>query len=163
MKEYVTGQNDSRIGGLPYGRAKRKIAAVGCGLVAIYNVMRRLHCPQTLEEIICDAQKLKMPWLFGVFGTKPKSLGRYFRLKKIPFEQTSDSAAFLKMLPTADAAIICTWNNKRTDGIHFFTVFNDSGKFTALNQYNADTPTVFSFETVRRNRFITGYLFYRKS
>lgn len=163
MKTYVTRQNDPLIGSLAYGRAKRQIANVGCGLVAIYNIMSRLRCPQTVEEIIRDAQRLKMPWLFGIFGTKPKSLGRYFRQKKIPFEQTSDSAVFLKKLPAADAAIICTWNSKRTEGIHFFAVLNDNGSFSALNQYNADTPTAFSAEAVRRDRFITGYLFYRKA
>lgn len=162
MKPYVTRQNDPEIAALTYGRARLKIENVGCGLVAVYNVMCRLHQPQSFEDIIRDAQRLRLPWLFGVFGTKPRSLGRYFRQKKIPFEQTNDSAVFLEKLKTADAAIICTWNSKRTHGIHFYTVLNDGGSLSALNQYTADAPTAFSADAVRKDRFITGYLFDRQ-
>ena len=155
---YLTRQNDLRIASLRYGRARRKICNVGCGLVALYNCMKRLRKPQGFAQIIADAQRLRMPWLFGFFGTKPRSLGRYFKLHGFPYIQTDSPQMFCKELPNVNAAIICTWCDKRTHGIHFFTVIQSGGKLVALNRYNADEPTRFSPNEVRPDRFICGYL-----
>jgi len=161
LTTYLYAQDDPRIASLCYGRAKQKIERSGCGLVAIYNVMKRLGKAQPFPDIIRDAQRLHMPWLFGFFGTKPRSLRRYFKLHGVPFRLTNDCADFKESLAAANAAVLCTWNDKRTSGIHFYAVFNDNGKLTALNRYCGNAPTAFSAEDVRADRFICGYLFER--
>ena len=159
LTTYLYGQDDERIASLCYGKARRKIENTGCGLVAVYNVMKRLDRAQPFEEIIRDAQRLHMPWLFGFFGTKPRSLLRYFKLHGVPCRLTNDCADFKKSLLDTTAAIICTWNDRRTSGIHFYTVFNDGGRLTALNRFCGNASTPFSAEDVREDRFICGYIF----
>ena len=160
LTAYLYGQDDERIASLCYGKARRQIKNTGCGLVAVYNVMKRLGREQPFEAIIRDAQRLHMPWFFGFFGTKPRSLRRYFKLQGVPCRLTNDCADFKKSLSAATAAIICTWNDKRTSGIHFYTVFNDSGSLSALNRYCGNAPMPFTAEDVREDRFICGYIFY---
>ncbi len=159
MQQYIYRQTDPQIAALRYGKGRKCIAHNGCGLVAIYNVMQRLGRPQPFEAVVRDAQRLHMPWLFGLFGTKPSAPARYFRDKGVPFVRAGRHRDFCERLTTADTAIICTWCDKRRHGIHFYTVCNDNGTLTALNRFYADAPTPFSLEELRRDRFITGYLF----
>ncbi len=159
-RNYLFRQDDPAVAALRYGRAGKTVDRVGCGLVAIYNLMKRLGCPQELSAVIQEAQRLHMPWLFGLFGTKPRSLGRYFRKMGVPFTRTDSCAAFREQLGGAAAAIVCTWNDKRTDGIHFYTIFNENGRLTSLNLCCADAPLPFSASSLRGDRFITGYLFF---
>jgi len=160
MSRYLYRQNDPSVAGLRYGRLRRQVADAGCGLVAIYNILNRLEQPQDFPAILRDAQRLHMPWLFGLFGTKPHALKRYFRKKSIPFLCTDHAETFREQLTGCDAAIICTWNKPRRCGIHFFTILNDNGRLTALNRYaNDNEPTAFSPDDVEKKYFITGYIF----
>lgn len=156
---YIFRQSDPRVAPLHYGRFGRELKNVGCGVVAMYNVCQRLGKPQEVAGIIRDAERLRMPWLFGLFGTKPKSLDRYFASREIPLRKTTDSEELRNSLAQSDCAVICTWNKKRSDGIHFFTVLNDGGKLSALNLYDSDRATSFSADEIRDDRFIAGYLF----
>ena len=122
--------------------------------------MRSLGSPVELPDIIREAETLRMPWLFGFFGTKPRSLGRYFSKREISFKRTDDCTEFKENLEKCRAAIICTWCSKRRDGIHFFTIINDSGKLKALNRWSdVDHATDIAPDDIRADRFITGYLF----
>lgn len=160
VKGYLYRQNDPAVAAARYGRLRLPVSYVGCGLVAIYNVMRRLGQPQEFAAIVRDAQRLHMPWLFGLFGTKPHAPAKYFRAKQVPFVQTDSAEKFRAALRNCNAAILCTWNDKRTQGIHFFTVFNDNGRLTALNRYDGGTrPTPFTPQDVKDKRFITGLIF----
>ena len=72
----------------------------------------------------------------------------------------SDLAEFKERLNGCNCAIICTWNDKRLHGIHFYAVFNDGGTLTSLNRFcNNDNAIPFSPDVLKENRFITGYLF----
>lgn len=163
MKPYLTRQDDPAVASLTYGRLGKTVDHVGCGLVAIYNVMHALGMPQDFRDILRDAQRLHMPWLFGVFGTKPWAIKRYFAHKGISFESTGDCEAWRRSLPDCRAAIICTWNSKRRHGIHFYAVVNQNGQLLALNRYsNCNAPTPFAPSEVRADRFITGLVFPEK-
>ena len=158
--EYIFLQSDPSVAKIKYGRTGMKVKHNGCGMVAVYNVMRRLGSPCELPDIIRDAEALRMPWLFGLFGTKPRSLGRYFSKKEISYVRTDDCTEFIEKLEKCSAAIVCTWCSKRRDGIHFYTILNEGGIFKALNRWsNVDNATHFSPDDIRPNRFITGYLF----
>ena len=56
LTTYLYGQDDERIASLCYGKARRKIENTGCGLVAVYNVMKRLGREQPFEDIIRDPE-----------------------------------------------------------------------------------------------------------
>ena len=158
--KYIFLQSDPSVASLKYGKPGIKIKTNGCGMVAVYNVMRSLGNPVELPDIIREAEALRMPWLFGFFGTKPRSLGRYFSKKEISFKRTDDCAEFKESLEKCRAAIICTWCSKRRDGIHFFAIINDSGKLKALNRWSdVDHATDITPDDIRADRFITGYLF----
>ena len=162
--DYLFRQDDPAVASLTYGRLGKTVDHVGCGLVSIYNVMRALGREQDFADILSDAMRLHMPWLFGVFGTKPRSLTRYFGKQGVPVERTDDCEYWRNALPACRAAIICTWNDKRRHGIHFYAVVNDNGRLSALNRYcDWDTATPFSPADVRADRFITGYLFRQKN
>lgn len=156
---YLYRQSDPRIARLRYGGFKKEIHSVGCGLVAIYNVMRRIGKPQSFVKVINDAERLRLPWLFGAFGTKTGQLKRYFDLHGVPCKRYKSSEAFKAALNSCDCAIVCTWNDKRRHGIHFYTIFSDNGRLTALNLYNADSAVPFSLDKIKANRFIAGYGF----
>ena len=157
---YIFRQSHPSVADLRYGAIHRRFADVGCGVAAVYNVMLFLGKPQAIPDIIRDAESLKMPWLFGMFGTKPKSLGRYFSKMGVPYRQTDSAAQFREALKTAGCAVICTWNERKTDGIHFFTILRSGDSFTSLNQYcDCDRAVLFSPDAISESRFITGYLF----
>lgn len=159
---YLYRQDDPRVAKIRYGAFRLRVEYNGCGLAALYNIMLRIGQPQPFEALVSEAKELHMPWLCGLCGTKPRSLGRYLSRHGVSFEQTDDCGYFRSALAEHDSAIICAWNNRRRDGIHFFAVFNDGGRLTALNRYDGDDrPTAFSPGDIRENRFITGYLFGR--
>ena len=160
INRYIYRQDDPVIASLRYGRLGKRIEKVGCALIAIFNVMRHLGKPREMTDIILDAERLRMPWLFAVFGTKPRSLGRYFSANGVEYARISDLAEFKERLNGCNCAIICTWNDKRLHGIHFYAVFNDGGTLTSLNRFcNNDNAIPFSPDVLKENRFITGYLF----
>ncbi len=157
---YIFRQSHPSVADLRYGALHRRFADVGCGVAAIYNVMLFLGKPQAIPDIIREAESLKMPWLFGMFGTKPRSLGRYFDKKGVAYMQTDSAARFREGLKTACCAIICAWNEPKTNGIHFFAVIRTAEGCRSLNQYsNCDSATDFSPDEISEKRFITGYLF----
>ena len=156
---YIFRQSDPTVSDIRYGVSRQKVKNVGCGIVAIYNVMLSLNKPQSFAEIAAEARKLRIPWLFGFFGTKPRSLGRYFDKMEIPYSRTDSAEEFCSGLEKCSAAIICTWNDRRSEGIHFYSIINDGGRLTSLNRFcNETKPSAFSPESVRGDRFITGYL-----
>ena len=160
INRYIFRQDDPLTASLQYGRLGKRIEKVGCALVAIFNVMRRLGRPQEMTDIISDAERLRMPWLFAVFGTKPRSLGRHFSSKGVECDRVESCSDFKERLFCFSAAIVCTWNDNRLHGIHFYAVFNDGGTLASINRFcDNDNPIPFSPDVLRDNRFITGYIF----
>lgn len=160
LPSYLFRQTHPDVASLRYGRCSRRFGTVGCGTAAVYNVMKRKNHAEALPEILREAERLRMPWLFGLFGTKPKSLRRYFDEKHVPYWFTTDAFVLRAMLESADAAVICTWNKPATGGIHFYTVLNDNGVLTAVNRFNSDSATAFAPDEIDAKRFIAGYIFW---
>ncbi len=48
----------------------------GCGVIAIYNILRSLKKEKELCELICELEKNAL--VSGVFGLSPYAVGRYF-------------------------------------------------------------------------------------
>lgn len=158
---YIYGQTKEPIGSLKYGGANKELRDVGCGVAAIYNVMRFLGMPQGIAEVARDAEQLRLAFFGGRFGTKTRKLGRYFALHGVPCSKYRSCRSFKDALPSHKITIVCSWNDKITDGIHFYCLYPDpeSGKIMSLNYHSSDAPQVFSADRLRDDRFIIGYGF----
>lgn len=158
---YICGQRNAPVASLRYGGAEKEFRDVGCGIAAIYNVMRFIGQPQPVADIIRDAELLQLAFMGGRFGTKTRKLGRYFKLRNVPCKTYRRCEDFKQALPNHAITIVCSWNDKITDGIHFYCLYIDSetGELTALNYCNAHAPIHFSIDSLRSDRFIIGYGF----
>lgn len=160
VTRFITRQNSEDVAALQYGRLHKTVEKTGCGPAAIFNVMKLLGQEQSFVEIIAECESLRLPWLFGIFGTKPFRLGKYFDRHRVSYSLYRNAVDFKAALATGKCAIVCTKNSgKLRDGIHFYTLFTSGGKLKSLNRYYADTPLDASVEEIKNNRFIAGYLF----
>ncbi len=159
VEGYITRQTDERIAKAAYGRLGNPTSRVGCAVVAVYNVMLRLGKPQPYADVVRDCERLGLPWLFGALGTKPRKLGRYFRLHGVAFGRIRKADAFKAALNDCSAAIVCTWNSKITNGIHFYAVLKENGRLMSANQHYSNGLLDFDTSCIRNDRFIVGYVF----
>ena len=160
FNEYIYGQTKAPASEVKYGSAGRNVSYVGCGVAAIYNVMRFIGKPQSFADVVKDSEILRLPFFGGRFGTKTKKLGRYFKLHNIDFTEYRNYDNFKKALPSHKICIICSWNDKITDGIHFYCVYpREDGSFKSINYYSSDRPFDFDLSTLRKDRFIIAYGF----
>ena len=158
--DYIFGQTKEPVSELKYGSLNKKISSVGCGVAAIYNVMRCIGDSQSFAEVLMDAELLRLPFCGGFFGTKTKKLGRYFKLHGVNFTKFRSCQKFKESLPDCKIAIVCSWNDKITDGIHFYCVVPDGeDKYNSINYYSSDCMREFSPDAIRDDRFIIAYCF----
>lgn len=156
---YIFGQCEQPVGDLRYGSAGKALADVGCGVAAIYNVMRFLGKEQPVADVTRDCELLRLAFFGGRFGTRTKKLGRYFDLHGVPYQIFRRCDRFKTALADCQIAIVCTWNNKITDGIHFYCVYPDGGGFASLNYRSTDKAQPYALSLLRSDRFIIGYMF----
>ena len=158
-KGYIGSQLSPDVSHLIYGKAGQTVDKVGCGIVAVYNAL--LRCGKTVDfnDLLRSMEKLRMPWLFGFFGTKPHSLGRVFRKYNIPYKKYSSVRRFNQMLPKSNTGIVCTWN-PGFRGIHFYCVYYSKKEncLYSLNYYNQNTPVKVDPSIFSQMRWIVGYL-----
>ena len=158
-KTYIGSQLSPDVSHLTYGKAGQTVDKVGCGIVAVYNALLRCGESVDFNDLLRSMEKLRMPWLFGLFGTKPHSLGRVFREYNIPYKKYGSVRHFSQALAKAHAGIVCSWN-PGLRGIHFYCVYySDKEKcIYSLNYYNQDIPTVIDASAFSQKRWIVGYL-----
>ena len=157
--DYIYSQRDPRVRELCYGE-RGHIAREGCGAVAIYNVMKFIGEDQDFCDVVHDMEKLKMTWLGARFGTKPFSLGRYFRLHDIPFFKMTSPVDFKAALLSHEIGIVCTWNPK-LKGMHFYCVFfspDDEEYFSANLRSEKNEFRKLKLDEISNYRFIVGYV-----
>lgn len=156
---YIGSQLSPDVSHLTYGKAGQTVDKVGCGIVAVYNALLRCGESVDFNDLLRSMEKLRMPWLFGLFGTKPHSLGRVFRKYNIPYKKYSSVRHFSQALAKAHAGIVCSWN-PGLRGIHFYCVYYSYKEkyIYSLNYYNQDIPTVIDASAFSQKRWIVGYL-----
>lgn len=156
---FIFGQCKQPVGDLRYGSAEKPVADVGCGVAAVYNVMRLLGKDQPVADVARDCELLRLAFFGGRFGTATKKLGRYFSYHGVSCRKFRRCGEFKAALDGCKAAIVCTWNDKITDGIHFYCIYPDGGSFSSLNFHSTDRAQPFSLSQLRDDRFIIGYVF----
>ena len=155
LEGYIFGQNRSPVASLCYGRFDRPVEQVGCAAAAVYNALQFIGRPMDFCDILAQFENLRMPWLFGLFGTKPLSLKRFFRRNLIPYQNYYNLNAFRNALSDGRIGIVCAWNRK-FHGIHFYCVFKKDNQYQSINQYYSDHALEFSFKELSSLRFIVG-------
>ena len=98
-------QNDPRFGDRRYGRFGT-MAKNGCGLIALYNVMRTARPDTRFEPFYAGRKSIKTN-LFGLLGTRPSSIRKNleangFQVERIPKNRAEQAQRF-------DAVIVLYW------------------------------------------------------
>ena len=158
---YVYNQHGAPVGNMKYGGAGKTFAKVGCGVAAIYNVMKFLGFEQNLADAVRDAELLHLTFLGARFGTKTRKLDRYFKYKGVPCEKIMNRDRFVGRLKECRIAIVCSWNKKLRHGIHFYCAYpeKDTGILRTINYRSGEKALEFTPEMIRRDRFVVGYIF----
>lgn len=104
-REFIYGQCNNPISQLCYGKSRKPVSKVGCGVVALYNALVFKGIDAEFSDLLRAMEKLGMPWLFGVFGTKPFSLKRYFKKNNIPYKNYISVKHFKNSLKTTQPKI----------------------------------------------------------
>ena len=156
--EYIFDQNAPQVEKLSFGK-RGHIGREGCGAVALHNVMRFIGKEQNFCDVLRDMEELDMTWLGARFGTKPLSLGRYFRRYHVPYRRLFSPADFKAALLTNRIGIVNTWN-PRFWGMHFYCIYYSSEENTYYTaNYHASSgfqPT--RLEEISSLRFFVGYI-----
>lgn len=159
-RDYIYYQWDPKVAELSFGK-RGHIGREGCGAVAIHNVMKFIGKEQNFCDVLRDMEELNMPWLGAKFGTKPRSIDRYFRRHKIPYQKYSSPVDFKAALLTHKIGIVCTWN-KRFYGMHFYCIYysQEENAYYTANFYSPGgkefRQTLLS--DISNFRFIVGYI-----
>ena len=144
---------------------KAKIKDVGCELVAVYNVMKRLGKWQNFANLITEFVINGLSWNYGYFGTESKYLAKYFDSHSVKYSHYyKDVSRFEKKAKKGRIAIMSFWNSGWfCDGIHTVAVFYKNGKWIVYN-YSKYDETTSSFNNLteifkKTKYFIRGYVF----
>lgn len=129
---------------------KSNIADMGCGVIAIYNVMRKLGKPQSLADVIfaCDSKSGDL--FFGHGGVDFTHFREYFYSHYIAVNMHcgfKSMKSALESMPTNKMAIVSYWTNSQHTQGHYIAVekFVEDGvtKFNCYNNgYSARPDTI---------------------
>ncbi len=157
--DYIYSQAAGKVGELLYGSAGKRVAQVGCGAVALYNALKFIGRDMPLPEIIRELERLRAVRLGGRFGTRALTMRRFFRLHGVEYKLYLSPNRFKEALPRCRIAIVCSFNDRILDGMHFFCVYyrGSDDTYRAINYKYSTGETVFPIEKIRRERFAAAY------
>ena len=136
-----------------------KVGSNGCGLVAVYNVMKWIEKYQYFPNVIVEAEINDMLVLGGSLGVSDKKIGEYFHAHKVKYDKIETVSKLKSKIGKYRISIIYVRNN-RSISRHYFCVIKRYNKFLALNYYNNLTKLIdFSWSMCDENHFIRAYCF----
>ena len=136
-----------------------KVGSNGCGLVAVYNVMKWIEKYQYFPNVIVEAEINDMLVLGGSLGVSDKKIGEYFHAHKVKYDKIETVSKLKSKIGKYRISIIYVRNN-RSISRHYFCVIKRYNKFLALNYYNNLTKLIdFSWSMCDKNHFIRAYCF----
>ena len=117
----------------------RSSAAVGCGWVATYNVLRLLGYKAQPEALIRYYEH-QLPLLHGNTGTSFWGPAEYFHRFGFGVKVLSDPRRYDEAVKDADAAILFYhWHEKWKLGAHFVALHHTDAGFVGYNTYRNST------------------------
>lgn len=165
---YIYGQNTPYCQEYRYGFSNLRSA--GCGVIAAYNARINMGDPENLSETVYKFEKsnIIITAAWGLFGTSPRKIYKYFDQENIPYTQYGDLNSFetaLNNAPDGSHIIFSQWNGPSIfNGAHVFFVekvststynyltYNEFGNYTTAGE-------VSQFSDVYRGAFIYAYIF----
>lgn len=136
---------------------------VGCGIIAIYNMLRMFGTPQKLADLIREFETNSTETVpFGFWGINPYSLKKYFNKYYIPYSKINRISQLDKMKSDGGIYLLTYWNNakKLTAGAHTvalccidneYVVFNLSNRKTSVSKFKN------AADIIGNGKLIRGY------
>lgn len=156
--EPINGQGTGSVSVCRYGLFP--MSYNGCEIIAVYNLRLLLGTPRPL----CDIAREIYPYgclVFGVFGTHPYALKRYFNSNGLPVHMIKDYYMFRKVFAAKRYGILSFWNDTTVfKGLHTVCVENTPEGLKVYNRSNKKTePVIYNSidDYMDFGRFICGY------
>ncbi len=159
----INGQAIHRCGKMRFGL--RSLAAVGSGVVAVYNLMLLLNRQPVLADITRELYiRARTP--FGILGVHPLRLFRYFSAHYIPVNLDRDFKSFCEKFASGYCGIVILKTRKGLFSVpHAMAIENDRGKIYVYNRFAA-AGRRYEFSAAEyaaeAKNFIVGYYIYNE-
>lgn len=121
-------------------------SANGCGIIAIYNALLLLGCPEPLGLIESEISIMGGLLTVGLLGVEPWAIKKYFSSRGISCTGYLSYSAMEQSLSEGDIIIFLVMNNTGNiiGGFHYMTAQYVGGQFIIYNYSNLSK----SFKTV---------------
>ena len=139
----------------------------GCGVIAVYNCMKKLGKRKNLGQIVCEFEINHALFAKALLGVTPGNINRYFYAHNVEGENFYKIKSFKKKAKTARVNIMCIYNIKGKDKyFHYFMFYYNKGKnkYIAYNwsnqQEKAKGFATFNLMIEEDEEFLWGYSIY---
>ena len=124
-----------------YGRFR--MGYNGCEIIAVYNALRLLGIRTTLAEVAREAEEMGYTWLAGLFGTRPRAVGRHLEHRGLRTVRAKRQAEAEELAGRGGVFVFVFWNRKANPfrGIHTVAARSDGGAITVYNMYTDSTSS----------------------
>ena len=171
---YATNQKNSDPAGIINGQANFfnyrfglfSLDEVGCGIIAIYNVLHLLGRPQKLTDLIREFETNSTETiLFGLLGINPFSLKKYFKHQRIPYSKIRRMKDLNKLNKENSVYLLTFWNDAKhlTKGAHTVALCYTDGRYVVFNRTNGSRePAEYenAYDIIGNGLLICGYRLY---
>ena len=161
---YIYGQNIKQNGcyiqNVKLGTNYFTVGEKGCGLVAVYNVMKLIGKFQYFPNVIVEAEVNNMLTLGGSLGmTDDKKIAEYFNAHKVKYDKIETVSKLKSNIKKYRISIIYV-RNTGSLGRHYFCVTKRYNECSVLNYYGGSNHfESFSWSMCDKNHFIRAYCF----
>lgn len=156
---YINGQGCCAVSQCKMGI--NKVSRCGCGAIAVYNALLCTGNEESFPLIVMGLERYALR-LWGLLGTDPGKMERFFAECKIPAMKAESFGDFVNVMAAVKVGIICYWTAKPYRSmLHFVAVINNgNGGYVACNRYsNRKTAMgIKGIETLcNEERFVCGF------
>ena len=151
---FIFSQRSKAVANMRFGL--KPIWYNGCGIIAVYNALLLLGFQFDLRNI-ADYFERRGKMLWGLFGTKPWSIGGFFKKNGFKIRlcrwKKADNGVY----------VIAVWNKR--PGMHYMAVKKDDDGIRVYNGYHSSTTydKYDSFKTFFDDTGITCLLLFKIS
>ena len=154
FNNYIYGQDTYPVSGLSFGGGYYKVYSNGCGLVAVYNVMKYIGKFKYFQNVILEAEMNDMLWQGGMFGVKDEKIRSYFNAHKVKFTKYETLTKLKKNIDKYRITIVYVRNNY-TLSRHYYCIVKKKNGYKTLNFHNNNKGYKdFNFNKIDDRHFI---------
>ena len=140
--KYIFGQDL-----YPYNNLKfsgKPVVDVGCGPIAIYNVMKALSKKPYFPDVLNECYLNGLQLLNATWGTNAIKMAKYFDAHNVSYKKTRKFDTWIKNIKEDKLGIMLFWNAWNKDfklknvknGMHFTMVKYKNDKYDVYNAYS---------------------------